>query len=141
VSFMWFGVRLFGIRVAILTTVLFTCSTSLLGALSHDYLTAAGLAWISLFLATTVEAGTSRHLVAWAVVSGVLLGMCLYTHLPTAFFVFAIPLFVVAFPHYPARERLGRFGIYLLGLIGGFAIISIVFGLYNRSLGGSFYYL
>lgn len=139
-AFMWFTFRLFGIRIAILTTVLFCCSTSFLGVLSHDYLTAAGLTWISLFVASTVEASRSRHLLFWSVITGILFGMCLYTHLPTGLFIFAVPLLFAAV--FPAGSRLERRGlIFLAGGLVGFVTITVVLGLYNMSLGGSFYYI
>ena len=52
----WFSVRLFEARVAVMITVLFCCSTAFLGVLSHDYVTAAGVTWISLFIGATAEA-------------------------------------------------------------------------------------
>jgi hypothetical protein len=141
-AFVWFGLRLFGPRVGVLITVLFCCSTSLLGVLSHDYLTAAGLTWISLLIGSTVEAGRSRHLFLWSLVSGCLVGMCAFTHLPTALFIFAVPLLLLASsgPE-PRRGLLSRFAVFLLGCGVGFVAVATAFGLYNVWLGGDFYYL
>jgi hypothetical protein len=141
VGFMWFSTRLYGIRVAILTTVIFCCSTSFLGVLSHDYLTGAGLAWISLFLGATVEAARSRHIVPWSIASGFLGGLCIYTHLPTILFVWAIPLLFFSLRPQGASRITVRVAIYALGSLAGFASVSIIVGLYNKSLGGRFYFL
>jgi hypothetical protein len=141
IGFMWFSMRLYGVRVAVLTTVLFCCSTAFLGVLSHDYLTAAGLAWISLLLGATVEAGRSRFVLPWSILAGALYAMCVYTHLPTVFFVFAVPLlFFAVSPNFPHSKRT-RFAIHLAGCAAGFVAISTVLGLYNLSLGGSFIYI
>jgi hypothetical protein len=141
VGFMWFSMRLYGVRVAVLTTVLFCCSTAFLGVLSHDYLTAAGLAWISLLLGASVEAGRSRFVLPWSILAGALYAMCFYTHLPTGLFVFAVPLlFFAVAPDFPHSKR-RRFAIHLAGCVAGFVTISTVFGLYNLSLGGSFIYI
>jgi hypothetical protein len=140
-AFMWFNFRLFGLRVAILVTILFCCSTSFLGVLSHDYLTGAGLAWISLLIGTTVEAGRSRRWRLWSIASGALFGTCLYTHLPTALFIFAIPIFVLALHAGTGPAPSRRLAGYVVGCLIGFALISLVFGLYNMSLGGTFYYV
>jgi hypothetical protein len=141
IGFMWFSMRLYGVRVAVLTTVLFCCSTAFLGVLSHDYLTAAGLAWISLLIGATVEAGRSSFVLPWSILAGALYGMCFYTHLPTGLFVFAVPLlFFAVSPDFPHSTRT-RFAIHLAGCAAGFVAISTVFGLYNLSLGGSFIFI
>jgi hypothetical protein len=141
VGFMWASMRLYGVRVAVLTTVLFCCSTAFLGVLSHDYLTAAGLAWISLLLGSTVEAGRSRFVLPWSIFAGALYATCFYTHLPTGLFVFAVPLlFFAVSPDFPHSKRT-RFAIHLAGCAAGFVAISTALGLYNLSLGGSFIYI
>lgn len=139
-AFVWFNFRLFGIRIAVLTTVAFCCSTSFLGVLSHDYVTGAGLAWISLFIASTVEAGGSRHLRSWSVAAGILFGMCFYTHLPTAFFIIAIPLLFTALPSDESR-LLSRVVVFTAWSLIGFIGVTVVLGLYSVSLGGSFFFL
>jgi hypothetical protein len=67
--------------------------------------------------------------------------MCVYTHLPTGLFIFAVPAFFCA-----AADRIGqplrvRFAFYVAGCLIGFVVISVVLGLYNMSLGGTFYYV
>jgi len=138
---MWFSVRLYNTRVAALTTIMFCCSTSFLGALSHDYVTAAGLAWITLWIGSTVEAGRARRVLIWSIVSGVFLGLALYTHLPTGYFVFAVPLFFFAGRREAIGQAARQFPIYIMGSVIGFAAITAVLGLYNVSLGGTFFYL
>jgi hypothetical protein len=138
-AFIWFNSRLFGPRVALLTTILYCCSTSFLGVLSTDYLTGAGVMWISLLIGATVEAGGSRHVFAWSVVAGVLEGMTFFTHIPTSMFVFAIPLFLFARGGSgDSRSHVRRGAVYLSGAAVGFGLVNLVLGAYNRSLGGSF---
>ena len=140
-GFLWFNLRLFGSKIAILTTVLFCCSTLFLGVLSTDYLTSAGLAWVSLLIGATIEAGRAYNPLPWSILAGILIGMCFFTHIPTGMFIFAVPLFFLAVPENEKRgSRLRRFGRYLAGCIIGFCILSIVLGLYNRSLGGNLFF-
>ena len=142
IGFLWFNYRLYGLRVAVLTTVLFCCSTTFLGILSTDYVTAAGLSWISLLLAATVEAGRARRPLLWSIAAGIFVAMCFYTHLPTGLFVFAIPLFFFAAPESAKHQHsLIRFGAYLAGCIVGFLLLTGIVSLYNWSLGGSIFFL
>ena len=136
---LWFSVRLFGPKVAALITVLFCCSTGFLGVLSTDFVTAAGVAWASLLVGATVEAGHSRRPLRWGIVAGLLFGMCVYTHIPIAFFVFAIPLLYFSAP--AQNVQINRFALYLAGCAVGFCIVSAMCGLYNVSLGGSWFFL
>jgi len=142
IGFLWVNYRLFGIRVAVLTTVLFCCSTTFLGILSTDYVTAAGVSWISLLLAATVEAGRARRPIPWSIAAGIFFAMCFYTHLPTGLFIFAIPLFFFAAPESSKHQHsLIRFGTYLVGCIAGFLLLTGILSLYNLSLGGSIFFL
>jgi hypothetical protein len=138
-GFLWFNTRMFGPKVAALVTVLFCCSTGFLGVLSNDYVTAAGVAWTSLFAGSTVEAGHSRHPLAWGIAAGILFGMCFYTHIPIVFFVFTIPLlYFTASEH---EVNINGFARYAAGCAAGFVLMSAVCGLYNWSLGGSWFFL
>jgi len=141
-GFLWFNLRLFGAKIAILTTVLFCCSTLFLGVLSTDYLTSAGLAWISLLIGATIEAGRADNPWPWSILAGMLVGMCFFTHLPIMMFIFAVPLFVLAVPENENRRPSSRqFGCYLAGCSVGFCVMSIVLGLYNQSLGGNLFFI
>jgi hypothetical protein len=136
---LWYSTRLFGAKVAAVITVLFCCSTGFLGVLSTDYVTAAGVAWASLLVGTTVQAGCSRRPLTWGVLSGIFFGMCFYTHIPIVLFIFAVPLLFFAAPEQTARFK--RFAFYAVGGMAGFGFMTAVCGLYNWSLGGSWLFL
>ena len=135
----WFCARLFQARVATIVTVLFCCSTAFLGVLSHDYVTAAGVAWISLFVGATAEAAYSQRKASWGIAAGWFFGMALYTHIPIVLFVFSVPLLALAGPHSGTRVR--DFTRYAVGGTAGFALLTVICGLYNRSLGGDLFFL
>jgi hypothetical protein len=136
---LWVNARLFGPRVAACIAVVFCCSSGWLGVLSHDYVTAAGVAWTSVLLGATVEAGHSRAPLGWGVVAGLLYGMCLLTHIPIVFFIFAVPLLYFAVPG--QTGPIGGFLRYAAGSLVGFLVMIAVCGLYNWSLGGAFFFL
>jgi hypothetical protein len=138
-GFFWFSARLFGTRVAAVVTVLFCCSTAFLGVLSSDYVTAAGVAWISLFLGATSEAAYAARPAWWGVVAGCFFGLAFYTHIPIALFVFSVPLIYFAGPD--AGKGPAGFARYAAGGAAGFALMSAVCGLYNVSLGGDWFFL
>lgn len=138
-AFLWAGIRLFGERLGILLTFLFCCGTSFLGVLSHDYVTAAGLAWCALMVASIIEAGRSDWPAPWGVAVGFFAGLALNTHFATAMFVFATPLFFFATNNQPVTA--GRVLRVTMGGLAGIALLTLLLGIYNHHLGGSLFYL
>lgn len=138
-AFLWTSIKLFGRKVGVLTAALFCCSPALFGVLSHDYVTSAGLAWASMFLALTVQASASRRPFVWSMLAGMFFALCVHTHLPTVMFVFAIPIMFLA---YDSRGSfLGRAAQYSIGALVGTGVVVVGLGLYNKFLEGQFFYL
>ena len=116
-AFLWAGTRLFGQRLGILLTLTLCCGTAFLGVLSHDYVTAPGLAWCALMVASIIEAGRSERPARWGVAFGFFGGLALNTHFATVMFVFATPLFFFATNSQPVTA--GRVLRFTMGGLAG----------------------
>ena len=140
-GFLWFNLRLFGSKIATLTTVLFCYSTLFLGVLSTDYLTSAGLAWASLLTGATVEAGRAYTPLPWSLLAGgtdrnVLL------HAYSDRNVHFCGAIVLSGSARKRETRIETSSVRALSswLHRWFLCLSIVLGLYNWSLGGNLFF-
>lgn len=135
-SFSFSAIRLLGPIRGWVTSILFSCSTLVLGALSTDYVTGAGLAWQCLVIAATTHGAQSSRWRRWALLVGAFYACCVYTHIPMVMFVFSLPL--LFFATYEGEKAIRQFIIFNVWGILGFLAASVALGLYSLSIGNEF---
>ncbi len=135
-AFAYAAIKLFGPRIGPFVAVLFSCSTLVIGVFSHDYVTGAGLFWETGAIAATLYGASRTNQVLGAITTGVFYALAFWTHVPTAMFIFAVPLFFFAVSARPQPLRsFVRFN--LLGLLG-FVATTLAFCILSWSIGGPF---
>jgi hypothetical protein len=137
-SFSFSAIRLLGPIRGSVISILFSCSTLVLGALSTDYLTGAGLAWVCLVIAATIHGAQSPGWRYWALLVGAFYACCVYTHIPIIMFTFSLPL--LFFATYEGDRALRKFiGFNVWGIVG-FLAASVALGLYSACIGNEFFF-
>jgi len=116
-----------------LVAILFSCSTLVLGALSTDFPTGAGVMWICAVIAATAYGASRSNQIRWGIAVGVLYACCVFTHVPTIMFVYPVPLLFFATSNYP-NSILSFLRFNLCGL-AGFALATALLCLYSIALG------
>lgn len=137
-SFSFSAIRLLGSIRGSVTSFLFSCSTLVLGTLSTDYVTGAGLAWECLVIATTIHGAQSPRWRRWALLVGAFYAGCVYTHIPMIMFTFSLPL--LFFATYEGDGALRQFSAFNVWGILGFLAASIALGVYSVSIGNEFFF-
>lgn len=127
------SIALLGNRVGALIAILFSCSTLVLGTLSSDFVTGAGLMWECAIIAATVYGASRDKQLPWAIATGVLYACCVFTHLPTVMFAFPLPLLFFAESKRP-RPILSFIRFNAWGL-AGFIAATALMALYSVAIG------
>ncbi|MGM4903206.1 hypothetical protein AB8B24_07985 [Tardiphaga sp. 866_E4_N2_3] len=136
--FTYAAIKLYGSRVGAITAILFSCSTLVLGSMSHDYVTGAGVLWASAAIAATLYGASRDNQLPGAFAVGAFYALCVYTHIPIILFIFAVPLlfFAVSKRSNPILSFV-RFNI--VGLVG-FAVASLGLAAFSWVIGNNFYF-
>ena len=137
-SFSFSAIRLRGSIRGFVISILFSCSTLVLGTLSTDYVTGAGLAWVCLVFAATVHGARSSGRRYWALLVGALYACCVYTHIPIIMFTFSLPF--LFFATYEGDRALRQFITFNAWGILGFLAASMALGMYSVFIGNEFFF-
>lgn len=132
--FGYVSIRLFERQVGVLIAVLFACSALLLGALSTDFVTGAGIVWECAVIAATIAGSRSERQPLWGTSAGILYALCVFTHLPTVMFIFPLPLLLLTAPSRSLAD-LVRFHCWAAL---GFVAATLLMGAYSVSIGNAF---
>jgi hypothetical protein len=134
--FSFASIVLFGSRIGSILSILFACSTLVLGTFSTDFVTGAGLAWQCAVIAATLHGASRQNLVPWGLATGALYAMCVFTHIPMAMFTFSVPLLFFSTTQH--EHKMQAFAIYNMWGLIGFAVAAVLMGIYSLSIGNDF---
>src|SRR5262249_14724349 len=130
------AIKLFGLWIGPFIAILFSCSTLVIGTLSHDYVTGAGMLWGSAAIAATLYAASKDNQIPGAIATGVFYAFSVYSHVPILMFIFAVPLLFFAVNNRP-RPMASFVRFNLFGLLG-FAATTLALCFYSWSIGNPF---
>jgi hypothetical protein len=134
--FTYASIKLFGERIGSFTAILFSCSTLVVGAFSHDYVTGSGIVWETAAIAATLWGASRANQIPGAFTAGVFHALGIFTHVPVAMFMFAVPLLFFAVSTRP-RHVASFIRFNAIGIIGIVAA-TLALCIYSWSIGKEF---